>query len=140
MPLKKFAMIQFGILFLIAGLAIYPVFEFLPPGSLTFVWIAMSLSAVSGFIAYLIVSNGIEKSINLFTTYIIGSMLAKMMIGIASIFLVALRFETYSTVYVLTYFFCYFIFTSFEVYALMRKLRPISIKGKRNSHDTDASK
>ena len=102
--------------------------------------IAIALSAFSGIMAYAIVSNGIDKAVRFFTSYLIGSMLAKMMLGIASIFLVALKFKPFSSAYVLTYFLCYFIFTSFEVYALMRKLRPISTKGQRDSHDNDAPK
>lgn len=51
-------------------------------------------------------------------------MLLKMMIGVMAVFLV-LKFKDFATPFVLAYFFCYFVFTSLEVYYLMRKLRPI---------------
>lgn len=140
MSTLKFVLIQATMMVILCAGAWYPVTNYMPPGTLTFVLVAICLSAVSGMVAFAIVSSGLESSIRFFTTYIIGSMLAKMMIGLSSIFLVALKFKPFSTVYVLTFFFCYFVFTSFEVYALMRKLRPISTKGKRDSHDKDASK
>jgi hypothetical protein len=116
----------------------FPATQYLPPGSYTFICIAILISALSGIVAYAIVKNGIERSIRLFTSYIIGSMLAKFMIGLSSIMVIALKFKGYVTVYVLSYFFCYFIFTSFEVYTLMRNLRPISKTGKRSTHEEDS--
>lgn len=137
MAIRKFILIQLAITAFLLAATWYPATEFLPPGSLTFIFIAILLSAVSGILAFVIVYNGLQKSIRMFTTYIMGSMLAKMMIGLASITLIALKFKGFATAYVLTYFFCYFIFTSFEVYALMRNLRPISKTGKRSTHEED---
>jgi hypothetical protein len=136
-PIRKFTLYQLAIALLLLAASWYPADTFLPPGSLTFIYIAVGLSALSGILAYAIVYNGLQKSIRMFTSYIIGSMLAKMMIGLASITLIALKFKGFATVYVLTYFFCYFIFTSFEVYTLMRNLRPISKTGKRSTHEED---
>jgi heme A synthase len=107
----------------------------LPPGSLPWAMGAMSLSAVSAIAAYAIVFNGIEKQIRLFTTYVTGSMLLKMMVGMMAVTLVALKFKEFATPFVLSYFLCYFIFTSLEVFWLMRKLRPISKNGRRTTQD-----
>jgi hypothetical protein len=136
---RTYYLINIGIAALLAGATYFPVTEGLDSGALPFVYFAIVLSAVSSIVAYTIVSSGIQQRIPLFTTYIIGSMLAKMMLGILSITVVALKFKTHSTTYVLSYFSCYFIFTGFEVYALMRKLRPISEKGQRKTHDENAS-
>ncbi|MEM0996977.1 MAG: hypothetical protein AAGN35_07855 [Bacteroidota bacterium] len=137
MSVLRFVLIQLGVVAALMAAAWYPATVFLPPGSLTFIYIAISVAALSGIIAYIIVNNGLKRSIRMFTSYIIGSMLAKMMIGIAIVLLIALKFKGFATVYVLSYFFCYFIFTSFEVYALMRNLRPISKTGKRSTHEED---
>ena len=109
----------------------------LPPGSLGFVLGAIALSSISGIVAYAIVFSGIEKRITLFTAYVSGSMLLKMMIGIMGVFIIALKFKQYAAPFVLSYFFCYFIFTALEVYWLMRKLRPISKNRVRETQDEE---
>lgn len=109
----------------------------MPPGSIGFVLGAIALSSISGIVAYAIVYSGIEKRITLFTAYVSGSMLLKMMIGIMGVFIIALNFKDYAAPFVLSYFFCYFIFTALEVYWLMRKLRPISKNRVRESQDEE---
>ncbi|MFN8394670.1 MAG: hypothetical protein U0176_08370 [Bacteroidia bacterium] len=52
---------------------------------------AIALSSISGIVAYAIVYSGIEKCITLFTAYVSGSMLIKMVIGMLGVFLVALK-------------------------------------------------
>jgi predicted membrane-bound mannosyltransferase len=139
MSVSKYSMLTIGILCLLIAAAYLLRDVLLPPGSLPWVIGAMSLSAVSGIVAYTIVYNGIEKRIQLFVTYISGSMLLKMMIGIMGVTIVALKFKEYATPFVLSYFFCYFIFTSLEVYWLMRKLRPISKNGRRDTQHEEPS-
>lgn len=111
--------------------------QILPPGSAPFALGAIALSSISGIVAYAIVYSGIEKRITLFTAYVSGSMLIKMVIGMLGVFLVALKYKQYAAPFVLSYFFCYFVFTSLEVYWLMRKLRPISKKGVRESQNEE---
>ncbi len=135
MSIAKYIMVTIGILCLLIGAAWLLRDVLLPGGSLPWVIGAMSLSAVSGMAAYTIVYNGLETKITMFTAYITGSMLLKMMVGIMGVTLVALKFKEYATPFVLSYFFCYFIFTSLEVYWLMRKLRPISKNGTRETQD-----
>ncbi len=137
MSISKFSMITVGILALLIGAASLLRDVLLPPGSLPWVIGAMSLSAASALVAYVIAYNGLEKKIGQFTTYITGSMLLKMMIGIMGVTLVALKFKEFATPFVLSYFSCYFIFTSLEVYWLMRKLRPISKNGVRETQDEE---
>jgi predicted membrane-bound mannosyltransferase len=137
MSISKFIMVSIGILALLLAAAYLLRDALLPPGSLPWVVGAMSLSAVSGMVAYAIVYNGLETKITMFTAYITGSMLLKMMIGIMGVTLVALKFKEFATPFVLSYFFCYFIFTSLEVYWLMRKLRPISKNRVRETQDEE---
>ncbi|MEO0584125.1 MAG: hypothetical protein AAF135_18065 [Bacteroidota bacterium] len=47
-----------------------------------------------------------------------------MLIGIVFVVIVALQFPEVKVEYVVSYMVAYFTFTGFEVYALMRKLRP----------------
>lgn len=131
----KYSLLSLSIMAVIMATAWFLRDAILPPGSIGFVLGAIGLSAVSGIVAYWIVYTGIEKRITLFTTYVSGSMLIKMAIGIAAVFLVSLKFKEYAAPFVLSYFFCYFIFTSLEVYWLMRKLRPISKNGRRETQN-----
>lgn len=112
----------------------------LPAPALTFVFVALGISAAASIAAFVITYNGIEKAIRSFSTYLIGGMVAKLLIGIFSISIVALRFRDFAEVFVLSYFFFYLVFTSFEVFALMRNLRPNLKKAKRDLDEKDASK
>jgi hypothetical protein len=135
MTISKYTLITLLILVLLVGAAWLLRDALLPPNSLPWVIGAMSLAAVSAIAAYAIVFTGIEKQIRLFTSYVTGSMLLKMMVGIMAVTLIALKFKEFATPFVLSYFFCYFIFTSLEVFWLMRKLRPISKNGRRETQD-----
>lgn len=139
MSIRNFIFSLIGISALLLGASYFLVREWYDPTALPFIWGAILLSTLSGIISYIIVFGGLDKRIPLFTTYILGSMLAKLMLGLATITIVALKFKPYSTAFVLTYFFCYFIFTGFEVVALMRNLRPFSKKGQRSTHEENAS-
>jgi hypothetical protein len=137
--IRNFIFSLIGISALLLGASYFLVREWYDPAALPFIWGAILLSTLSGIISYIIVFGGLDKRIPLFTTYILGSMLAKLMLGLATITIVALKFKPYSTAFVLTYFFCYFIFTGFEVVALMRNLRPFSKIGQRSTHEENAS-
>lgn len=139
MSIRNFIFSLIGISALLLGASYFAVREWYDPAALPFIWGAILLSTLSGIISYIIVFGGLDKRIPLFTTYILGSMLAKLMLGLATITIVALKFKPYSTAFVLTYFFCYFIFTGFEVVALMRNLRPFSKIGQRSTHEENAS-
>lgn len=139
MSIRNFIFSLIGISALLLGASYFLVREWYDPAALPFIWGAILLSTLSGIISYIIVFGGLDKRIPLFTTYILGSMLAKLMLGLATITIVALKFKPYSTAFVLTYFFCYFIFTGFEVVALMRNLRPFSKIGQRSTHEENAS-
>lgn len=78
--------------------------------------------------AYLLSQAGLFESVTKFLTFLLGSMFAKMVIGIAIIALVIVFYGQYKKPYVFSYFFSYFIHTSFEVFGLMRNLRPFSKK------------
>ena len=133
MSILKYTIVSILIMGVIMAVAWFAQDALLPPGSIGFVLGAIALSSISGIVAYAIVYSGIERRISLFTAYVGGSMLLKMMIGVMAVFLIALKFKDFATPFVLAYFFCYFVFTSLEVYWLMRKLRPISKKG---GHET----
>jgi hypothetical protein len=133
MSILRYAIVSLVIMILLMITAWFLKDVALPPGSIGFVLAAIGLSAVSGIVAYMIVYKGIEKRITLFTAYVSGSMLLKMMLGILGVFLVSFKWKDYAAPFVLSYFFCYFIFTSLEVYWLMRKLRPISKNGRRET-------
>ena len=112
----------------------------LPLGSKPFVVGAISLAGITGMIGYAIAFKGITTQVRLFTAYVMGSMFLKMMVGLMGITIVALQFKEFAKSFVLVYFFCYFIFTSFEVVTLLRKLRAENGNNTRRSQENDGSK
>lgn len=76
------------------------------------------------FVAYSLTYMGLDKDTTRFVGYLAVGMFGKMLIGILSIVLVAVQFKEVRDEYVVTYIIAYFTFTSFEVYGLIRRLRP----------------
>lgn len=66
--------------------------------------------------------------------YILGGMLLKMFLGLASIAIVAIYYKPHLVVYVTGFLISYFVLTGFEVYVLIGKLRAVS-KKMENSTD-----
>lgn len=85
--------------------------------------VATLVSFFPTFIAYTITLSGLEKDTSGFINRLLGGMLVKMLIGVLFIVLVALQFREVRDEYVVSYMISYFVFTGFEVYGLMRKLR-----------------
>lgn len=123
MSIGIYAAMHFGL----AGLIALGVFlgkgSLYPPESLGLMLFGVALAAVAGFVAYSITYSGIRRSVKLFVSYLIGGMLVKLMIGIFSVTIVALRFKERAMEYVLTYFGAYFLLLGLEVFALMRATR-----------------
>lgn len=89
---------------------------------------AILLSFITTLISYILTFPTLEKKFIYFLYAVLGSMMGKMFLGICSILIIALYFKEWKMVYVISYFFSYFLYTFFEVYALMRNLRPFSKK------------
>lgn len=86
--------------------------------------IAIMLAYIPTMIAYSLTYTGLEKDTTKFVGFLLTGMLAKMLVGIIAIVVVAVSFKVYRNEFVVTYMASYFIFTGFEVYGLIRKLRP----------------
>jgi hypothetical protein len=119
---------------------VYPVSHYFTPDKWPFFGIAIILSAVSSMVSYAIVAAGIKIRVQRFMSYIMGGMMMKLFVGIASITVVAWKYKENASIYVLTYFVSYIIFTAFEVYTLMRNLRPQNQKGSSISHEDSGHK
>ena len=102
--------------------------------------VGIGLSGLSGIIAFLITFSGIQKRIRSFMNYVMGGMLAKLFIGIITVSIVAIKAGDYAMLFVLSYFFAYILFTSFEVFALMRNLRPILEERENNANEETGDK
>ena len=85
--------------------------------------IAIFISFGTTLLAYALTYMGLEKKSGHFATLLISGIGAKMLAGLAAALIVALIFRPVVLEFVLSYFISYFIFTAFEVYGLMRKLR-----------------
>jgi hypothetical protein len=95
-----------------------------PDYSFVSVFIALITSMLTTWVAYAVTYSGLEKNTNQFVALLLTGMLAKMLVGIITILVVSLRFKPVMPEYVVAYFIGYFLFTGFEVYGLIRKLRP----------------
>lgn len=84
---------------------------------------AVVVSMLSGILAYVVVKSRIHADGKKFMGAIMFGMLIKMALGLSSVLIVALSFREIVKEYVAIFFISYFIFTAFEVYALMRNLR-----------------
>lgn len=140
MSIGKFILRTFGILLLCVAGMLYPVTQWFAVRDWPFFFVAITLSSISTMVSYAIVYNGLRIRIQRFMSYIMGGMMMKLAVGIVSITIVALKFKESASVYVLTFFGSYIIFTAFEVYTLMRNLRPQNQEGSTNSHEESEHK
>jgi len=85
--------------------------------------IAVFISFITTALAYSINYNNLFKGNRSFMSALVLAMGSKMIIGIISVLIAAVQYTDQIKEYVVAYFLSYFIFTAFEVYSLMRKLR-----------------
>ena len=74
-------------------------------------------------LAYSLTYMGLDKDTSKFVGFLGAGMLGKMLIGVLAIILVATQFEDLRDPFVVTFIISYFVFTAFEVYGLISKLR-----------------
>ena len=86
--------------------------------------VAILVAFFPTLLAYSLTYMGLDKDTTRFVGFLGTGMLGKMIIGVLSIILVHTKFREIRDEYVVTYIIAYFIFTAFEVYGLIRKLRP----------------
>lgn len=94
-----------------------------PQTSMTAIVIAVLVSLTTGIIAYILNYTGLDSGNQRFIASLVVAMAGKMLVGIIVVLVVVVSFKFMIKEYVAAYFFSYFIFTAFEVYGLMRKLR-----------------
>ncbi len=85
---------------------------------------AIVVALIPTWLAYALTYMGLDKDTTRFVGFLASGMLGKMLIGVLAIVLVAVQFKEVRDEYVVTYIISYFVFTAFEVYGLIRKLRP----------------
>lgn len=84
---------------------------------------AILVAFFTTLLAYLINYPNLKKPNKNFIAAMMLGMFSKMAFGLISIVIVAIQFKAVLFEYVVCYILAYFIFTAFEVYSLMRKLR-----------------
>lgn len=126
MSVKKFVLVvTIALVVLLASS--YGMLQLLDPSrSFLAVAIAVLVSYGTTLIAYVATFTGLDKKTNTFISYMLTGMVAKMFAGLITIVVVALRFPEVRNEYVAAFMLAYMVFTSFEVYGLIRKLRPHS--------------
>ncbi|MEM7654580.1 MAG: hypothetical protein AAF399_00515 [Bacteroidota bacterium] len=96
---------------------------------------AILIACVPTLLAYSLTKPVLDKSQKQFMQMLMTGMMAKMFVGLISIVIVGVRFREIRSEYVVTYIIAYFVFTGFEVYGLMRSLRPISKQGANTKNE-----
>ena len=79
-------------------------------------------------VTFSILDKNLQVSPPKLLNYILGGMLLKMFLGLASIAIVAIYYKPHLVVYVTGFLIAYFVLTGFEVYILIGKLRAVSQK------------
>ncbi len=126
MEVKKFVLVLTIALVVLLAVS-YGMLELLnPEKSFLAVAIAVLVSYGTTLVAYVATFSGLDKKTNTFISYMLTGMVAKMFAGLITIVVVALRFPEVRNEYVAAFMLAYMVFTSFEVYGLIRKLRPHS--------------
>ncbi len=126
MEVKKFVLVL-TIAMVVLMASSYGMLELLnPEKSFLAVAIAVLVSYGTTLIAYTATFCGLDKKTNTFISYMLTGMVAKMFAGLITIVVVALRSPEVRNEYVVAFMLAYMVFTSFEVYGLIRKLRPHS--------------
>lgn len=95
----------------------------LPQISFVAMLVALSVTFLTTSAAYAINAPNLKKGNTNFIAAMVLGMGGKMILGLISIVIVVLQFNEVLKEYVVVYILSYFIFTGFEVYSLMRKLR-----------------
>lgn len=94
-----------------------------PQTSRMAIFTAILVSFITGGLAYVLTYTGLEKGNQRFITGLIVGMISKMFVGVIILLIVIVQYRPVVKEYVVSYLLAYFIFTAFEVYGLMRKLR-----------------
>lgn len=88
------------------------------------VLVAFLVTFVTTLLAYTVTYLGLDKKTNTFVGMLLTGMVVKMLVGLLTIVVVALRYKPIQPEYVTAFLVGYMVFTAFEVYGLIRKLRP----------------
>ncbi len=132
MPVSRFLLLLTALAAIVLGLAYALMVGLEPPRSFPTVAIAVLLAYLGTALAYVVAFPSLDKKTNTFVAAMLTGMVVKMFAGLISIVVVALRFPEVKGEYVAGFLVGYMVFTSFEVFGLIRKLRPHS-KDLKNS-------
>ncbi|RMG68399.1 MAG: hypothetical protein D6722_11805 [Bacteroidetes bacterium] len=124
MSIPRFILVLSVVGLLLAGAAFLTVQYLAPAYSLLAVLLATAMAFFPTLLAYSITYMGLDKDTSRFVGFLLTGMLGKMLVGVLAIILVALRFREVRNEFVVAYLIGYFVFSAFEVYGLIRKLRP----------------
>ncbi|MGY4383729.1 hypothetical protein ACVWYN_000748 [Pedobacter sp. UYP24] len=86
-------------------------------------WIVFGFLAMLTFIAYVVAHIGIKKNPETGVMAIMGSIAIKMLFSMAFVLIYSLKSKEKGIVFALDFFSLYLLFSSFEIYCLLRNLR-----------------
>lgn len=119
MSLPRFLLYYFLFTVLIAGIAMV-----LPnPFLINKFWVVFGFIVGITLIAYLVAYIGIKRKPEMGVMAIMGSIALKMLFSMAFVLVYVLKTPVSSLLFVLNFFSLYFLFSGFEIYALLCNLR-----------------
>lgn len=124
LKISRFILLATSLLILLLSIGYLVTHFLLLQRSFAAIAVAALVAYLPTLVAYSLTYTGLRQETKGFIGFLMGGMFLKMLIGIVFVVIVALQFPDVKIPYVVSYILCYFAFTGFEVYALMRKLRP----------------
>ena len=124
LSLPRFIIYYFLFIFFIAAIVI--VMPYIFPTTPLFIekfWVVFGFLAGITFIAYLVAYIGILRKPEMGVMAIMGSIALKMLFSMAFVLVYVLSTHVNSLLFVLNFFSLYFLFSGFEIYALLCNLR-----------------
>lgn len=124
LSLPRFIIYYFLFISIIAGIVI--VLPYVFPTTPLFIekfWVVFGFVAGITFIAYLVAYIGIQRKPEMGVMAIMGSIALKMLFSMAFVLVYVLSTPVNSLLFVLNFFSLYFLFSGFEIYALLCNLR-----------------
>ena len=120
MKTSTYTGIHLGLTVLVAGLSLLFTSTFIQEAQIYSI-AALVLGSLLSLVAYIIVANGLDRNPRGFMTYVMGGMTLKMMVGLACMLAIIFIKREMAMIFIVSFFVAYLIFTSLEIFALLRK-------------------
>ncbi len=95
----------------------------------TFIWIAVGFFYLLTFILYAMAMMGLKQSQKTFTVSVLGSMTLRFIFSVLFLVIYLIINPEKNKAFIISFLFLYLFYTIFEIFQLVRKLRPEKSRG-----------